>query len=147
DRHERADREVVACLHESDAPLGERGDRRRRAILHHLAGQSALGRRRCARGVDGGVDGLIAVNARAGGHAGPRDPVALLEELRSFGLPVVAAGGVGDPAGFVAMLRLGYAGVQMGTRFIATPECRASEAYKRAIIEASESDVVLTERL
>ena len=100
-----------------------------------------------ARGVDAGVDGLIAVNARAGGHAGPRDPVALLEELRPFGLPVVAAGGVGDPASFVAMLRLGYAGVQMGTRFIATPECRASEAYKRAIIEASESEVVLTERL
>jgi len=100
-----------------------------------------------ARGVDGGVDGLIAVNARAGGHAGPRDPVALLEELRPFGLPVVAAGGVGDPAGFVAMLRLGYAGVQMGTRFIATPECRASDAYKQAILRAEESDIVLSERI
>ncbi len=95
----------------------------------------------------GGVDGLIAVNARAGGHAGPRGPEALLEELRPFGLPVVAAGGVGDAAGFAALLRLGYAGVQLGTRFSATPECRASEAYKQAIVEADESDVVLTERL
>ena len=45
-------------------------------------------------------------------------------------MPVVAAGGVGDSAGFVAMLRLGYAGVQMGTRFIATPECRASRGLQ-----------------
>jgi nitronate monooxygenase len=45
------------------------------------------------------------------------------------------------------MLRLGYAGVQMGTRFIATPECRASDAYKLAILAAREEDVVLTERL
>lgn len=100
-----------------------------------------------ARAVDGGVDGLIAVNTRAGGHAGPRGAEALLEELRPFGLPMVAAGGVGDPAGFAAMLRRGYAGVQMGTRFIATPECRASDAYKRAIVAASADDVVLTERL
>ena len=100
-----------------------------------------------ARAVDGGVDGLIAVNRRAGGHPGGRGAEELLDELRPFGLPVVAAGGVGDPAGFAAMLKLGYAGVQMGTRFIATPECRASDAYKQAIVEAREEDVVLTERL
>src|SRR5436190_4797114 len=100
-----------------------------------------------ARAVDGGVDGLIAVNRRAGGHPGGRGAEELLDELRPFGLPVVAAGGVGDPAGFAAMLKLGYAGVQMGTRFIATNECRASDAYKRAILEADEDDIVLTERL
>ncbi|HTR97473.1 MAG TPA: nitronate monooxygenase [Candidatus Acidoferrales bacterium] len=100
-----------------------------------------------AKARDGGVDGLIAVNARAGGHAGARSVEALLEELRPFGLPVVCAGGVGDAAGFVAALRLGYAGVQCGTRFIATTECRASEDYKRAIVAAGEDDVVLTERL
>ncbi len=100
-----------------------------------------------AKAVDGGVDGLIAVNRRAGGHAGPRDAGALLAELAPFGLPVVCAGGVGDAAGFAAALRMGYAGVQCGTRFIATPECRASEAYKRAIVEADEDDVVLSERI
>ena len=42
---------------------------------------------------------------------------------------------------------MGYAGAQLGTRFIATPECRASEAYKRGIVEAGEKDIVLTERL
>ena len=100
-----------------------------------------------AKARDGGVDGLIAVNRRAGGHAGPKSAEALIDELRPFGLPVVCAGGVGDEAAFVSALRLGYAGVQMGTRFIATSECRASDAYKRAIVNADESDVVLSERI
>src|SRR5262245_23688969 len=99
------------------------------------------------KAVDGGVDGLIAVNARAGGHAGARDPRALLDELLPFGLPVVCAGGVGDATAFVNALRMGYAGVQWGTRFIATRECDASESYKAAILSSEESGIVLTERL
>jgi len=99
------------------------------------------------KGVAGGVDGLIAVNSRAGGHAGPRSPEALFEELASLGKPIVSAGGVGTPEEFVRQLQLGYAAVQLGTRFIATPECRASDAYKQAIVDASEDDIVLTERL
>jgi nitronate monooxygenase len=96
---------------------------------------------------DGGVDGLIAVNAEAGGHAGTRSPAALLEELSGLGLPVVGAGGVGSPAQFAHMLALGYAGVQLGTRFIATEECTASAGYKDAIVRARADDIVLTERL
>jgi nitronate monooxygenase len=99
------------------------------------------------KGVDGGVDGLIAVNARAGGHAGPSSPEALFEELAPFGKPIVSAGGVGTPAEFARHLRLGYAAVQLGTRFIATTECKASDAYKQAIVDAGENDIVLTERL
>jgi len=100
-----------------------------------------------AKAQGAGADGLIAVNRRAGGHAGPRDPRALLDELRPFGLPVVCAGGVGDADGFVEALRMGYAGVQCGTRFIATRECDASEAYKAAIVAAGEKDIVLSERI
>jgi nitronate monooxygenase len=99
------------------------------------------------KAVDGGVDGLIAVNARAGGHAGARDPRALLDELRPFGLPVVCAGGIGDATAFVDALRMGYAGVQCGTRFIATRECDASDVYKAAILATDENGIVLTERL
>jgi nitronate monooxygenase len=99
------------------------------------------------KGRDAGVDGLIAVNRRAGGHAGPKSADTLLEELRDLGLPVVCAGGVGDADGFVEAMRLGYAGVQMGTRFIATVECRATAAYKDAILRADEDDIVLTERI
>ena len=99
------------------------------------------------KGVDGGVDGLIAVNSRAGGHAGSRTPEALLEELRLFGLPVVVAGGIGKPEQFARYIRMGYAAAQLGTRFIATWECTASDAYKQAILDATEGDIVLTERL
>jgi nitronate monooxygenase len=99
------------------------------------------------KGADGGVDGLIAVNARAGGHAGSRSAEDLLAELHPFGLPVVAAGGIGTPTDFARHLHMGYAGAQLGTRFIATPECRASAAYKQAIVRAQASDIVHTERL
>jgi len=99
------------------------------------------------KGLAGGVHGLIAVNNRAGGHAGGKSPEALLEELQGFGVPVVCAGGIGDAATFVAALRMGYAGVQLGTRFIATDECRASPAYKQAIVDAKDTDIVLTERV
>jgi len=99
------------------------------------------------KAVEGGVHGLIAVNDRAGGHAGAKGAAALIDELGDLGRPVVCAGGVGDEQAFVAALRLGYAGVQMGTRFIATTECRVHEDYKRRIVEATEDDVVLTERV
>jgi nitronate monooxygenase len=99
------------------------------------------------KGVNGGVDGLIAVNSRAGGHAGSRSAEALLEELRPFALPVVAAGGVGTPQEFARHIAMGYAAVQSGTRFIATPQCKASDAYKQAIVAAGADDIVLTERL
>ena len=99
------------------------------------------------KGIESGVHGLIAVNRRAGGHAGPLGVETLLEEVGDLGLPVVCAGGVGTPAEFARALELGYAGVQLGTRFIATRECSASEAYKRAILEAGEDDVVLSEKL
>jgi nitronate monooxygenase len=99
------------------------------------------------KGLESGVHGLIAVNSRAGGHAGPRTPAQLMDELGDLGVPLVCAGGVGSPAEFVDALRLGYAGVQMGTRFIATTECTAAQPYKQAIINAGEEDIVLTERV
>ncbi len=99
------------------------------------------------KALDSGVHGLIAVNSRAGGHAGPLDARALLDDVGDLGLPVVCAGGIGSAPEFVRALELGYAGVQMGTRFIATEECRASGPYKQAIVEADEEDIVLTERL
>jgi nitronate monooxygenase len=98
-------------------------------------------------GALGGVDGLVAVNDRAGGHAGARSAAQLLDELAPLGKPIVAAGGVGDAAGFVTMLALGYDGVQMGTRFIATTECAAHASYKAALVDARAEDIVLTERV
>lgn len=99
------------------------------------------------KGADAGVDGLIAVNRRAGGHAGLHTAEALLSQLSGLALPVVCAGGVSTAQEVAAVLRMGYAGVQMGTRFIATPECSAHYRYKAGIVAASEDDIVLTERL
>ena len=99
------------------------------------------------KGLAAGVDGLIAVNRRAGGHAGPKGVEELWTELGGLGVPLICAGGVGDESHFVEALRIGYAGVQMGTRFIATTECRASEVYKQAIVRAHADDIVLSERI
>ena len=99
------------------------------------------------KGRDAGVHGLIAVNDRAGGHTGRLSAHALLDEVREFGLPVVAAGGAGSGDAFADLLGMGYDGVQLGTRLIATHECTADDHYKQAIVQANEDDIVLTERL
>jgi nitronate monooxygenase len=99
------------------------------------------------KGLAGGVDGLIAVNRRAGGHAGDKSPAELFAELSSFGVPLVCAGGVATGEGFAHAMELGYAAVQIGTRLIATRECTAAEPYKQAIVDAGEADIVLSERL
>ncbi len=93
------------------------------------------------------VDGLICVNSRAGGHAGTENPKELYEELKDFKLPLICAGGVGGEKDFIEALKLGYDGVQMGTRFIATQECKAHVSYKQAIVQAQEADIVLTDKV
>src|ERR1700730_1323980 len=123
------------CVVDRVAPMG--------GIVYH----DVTERKWAENGLAGGVHGLIAVNDRAGGHAGPRSAQALHEELAGLGVPIVCAGGIGDENGFVAALRMGYAGAQLGTRFIATNECGAHDDYKQAIVRASESDIVLTERV
>lgn len=96
---------------------------------------------------DVGVDGLIAVNNKAGGHAGSIDKEQLLIDLKDFKLPIVCAGGIADEKDYHDALKQGYQAVQMGTRFIASDECSASVAYKQAIINARASDIVLSERI
>jgi nitronate monooxygenase len=94
-----------------------------------------------------GVEGFICVNNRAGGHAGNKSAQELYQELSPLGLPLICAGGISTPSDFDQVLKMGYQGVQMGTRFIATHECQAHVDYKTAILEASEKDIVLTERV
>ena len=118
--------------------------------VHAVGGivfHDVTGRTHALKAMEGGVDGLICVNSRAGGHAGEKTPMALLEELGDLGVPLVCAGGVGDASAFVSMLDMGYAGVQLGTRFIATEECKAHEDYKSAIVTAQPDDIVLTTRI
>lgn len=99
------------------------------------------------KALDAGVDGFICVNNRAGGHAGQLSPRQLLDQLLVLEKPLVCAGGIGAPAEYVGALAMGYTGVQLGTRFIATTECDAHRDYKSAIVQAHERDIVLTEKI
>jgi nitronate monooxygenase len=99
------------------------------------------------KGLAGGADGLIAVNNRAGGHAGKLSGKELYEAFYSYEVPIICAGGIGDERDFVEAINIGYAGVQVGTRFIATDECKTNLPYKNAIVQSSENDIVMTERL
>ncbi len=99
------------------------------------------------RALDEGVDGLIAVNDRAGGHAGRIPAMKLYESLADLGVPVIGAGGIGSPAEFVELLQMGYAAAQLGTRFIASAECQVHPEYKDSIVKARAADIVLTEKI
>jgi nitronate monooxygenase len=94
-----------------------------------------------------GVHGLNCVNNRAGGQTGSVSPEQMVNELADLGLPLVCAGGVGDRKTFRHMLDIGYEAVQMGTRFLATEECMIQDDYKQAILDASEEDIVWTNKL
>lgn len=99
------------------------------------------------RAVGYGVDGLICVNNRAGGHLGTESPEKLMTDLAKFNLPLICAGGVGGRETYESMLALGYEGVQLGTRFIASKECSAHADYKTAIIRATAKDIVATDKI
>jgi len=99
------------------------------------------------KGQDCGVDGLICVNNRAGGHLGPTSMETMYDELTDLGLPLVCAGGIGSELELAQAMNLGYDGVQMGTRFIATTECNTLKDYKDAIVQAQEKDIVSTTRM
>ncbi len=97
---------------------------------------------------DMGADGVIAVGTGAGGHAGPISPVVLIPWLsKELSIPVVAAGGVADGKTMAAMLALGASGVSVGTRFIACTEAEVGDDYKKAVINASPEDIIMTTRL
>lgn len=112
-------------------------------IVYH----DVIERKWAEKALSEGVDGLICVNNRAGGHAGRLSPEDLYRETASFNVPLIAAGGIGDENDFKRALEIGYDGVQMGTRFIATNECLEKNNYKEAICRAQEKDIVLTERV
>jgi len=99
------------------------------------------------RAVGCGVDGLICVNNRAGGHLGTESPEQLMNDLKKFNLPLICAGGVGGKREFEQAMAFGYEGVQLGTRFIASKECTAHEDYKRAILQATSKDIVATQKI
>ena len=95
-----------------------------------------------------GADALIAVNNRAGGHLGPMSPEELIPLLvNNCSIPVISAGGVSNGSELQQFLSLGACGVSIGTPFIATHEADISDDYKRAIVEYTAKDIVVTDRI
>lgn len=95
-----------------------------------------------------GADALIAVNSRAGGHAGnipPRDLVELLKA--NCTIPIISAGGIGTGKDLAEVMRWGAAGASIGTIFIACEEADISPDYKQAMITYGEKDIVRTTKL
>ena len=96
-----------------------------------------------------GVDALVVDGMEAGGHPPPSEVTTLVlvrRVLKDVTIPVVASGGVADGAGIAALLALGADAVQLGTRFIATPEASVHDHYKRAVINADVDGSTLVAR-
>jgi nitronate monooxygenase len=95
-----------------------------------------------------GADALIAVNSRAGGHAGHLSPKELITQLReNCNLPVISAGGIGRGEELKEVMSWGAAGASIGTIFIACEEADVSPEYKQAMIDYGEKDIVMTTKL
>ncbi|HBH39698.1 MAG TPA: nitronate monooxygenase [Curvibacter sp.] len=95
------------------------------------------------KAIEKGADGLIAVAAGAGGHAGVKSPFALVQEIRQwFDGPLALSGSISTGASVLAAQAMGADFAYIGSAFIATHEARAVEAYKQAIVEGSSDDIV-----
>jgi nitronate monooxygenase len=95
------------------------------------------------KAIEKGADGLIAVAAGAGGHAGVKSPFALVQEIREwFDGPLALSGSISTGDGVLAALAMGADFAYIGSAFIATDEARASDAYKQCIVDSNSDDIV-----
>jgi nitronate monooxygenase len=95
------------------------------------------------KAIEKGADGLIAVAAGAGGHAGEKSPFALIQEIRQwFDGPVALSGSIASGDAVLAAQAIGADFAYIGSAFIATHEARAAEAYKQAIVDCNSDDIV-----
>ena len=107
-------------------------------VLHDI-----INNRHAHSAIRKGADGLIAVAAGAGGHAGTLSPFALIQEIREwFDGPLLLAGAISTGGAILAAEAMGADMAYIGSPFIATEEARATEAYKQAIVEGAAGDIV-----
>lgn len=110
------------------------------SVFHDVTNQ-----KHAHKAAEAGVDGIIAVSAGAGGHAGTTNPFVLVHEIREvFDGLILLAGGLSHGEDLLAAQALGADLAYMGTRFINTTESRADEAYRNMVIEAVSADIIYT---
>ncbi len=148
---ERIEQDLAACL-EFDVPvlvtsygnpteLVKRAHEKQRLVFHDV-----ISLQHGKKAVGAGVDAIIAVGAGAGGHAGRISPFVLVPWLKEeLKVPIIAAGCISDGRQVVASLSLGAELCYLGTRFIASTECGAVDAYKKMVVDAGPEDVVYTD--
>lgn len=119
--------EINAAAHASGA-----------VVLHDI-----INNKHAHKAIEKGADGLIAVAAGAGGHAGVKSPFALVQEIRQwFDGPLALSGSIASGGAVLAAQAMGADFAYIGSAFIATDEARASGAYKQAIVDSDSDDIV-----
>jgi nitronate monooxygenase len=107
-------------------------------VLHDI-----INNKHAHKAIEKGADGLIAVAAGAGGHAGLKSPFALIQEIRQwFDGPLALSGSIASGGAVLAAQAMGADFAYIGSAFIATHEARAAEAYKQAIVDCNSDDIV-----
>ena len=107
-------------------------------VLHDI-----INNKHARKAIEKGADGLIAVAAGAGGHAGVKSPFALIQEIRQwFDGPIALSGAISTGGAVLAAQAMGADFAYIGSAFIATEEARASDAYKQAIVDSNSDDIV-----
>ena len=95
------------------------------------------------KAIEKGADGLVAVAAGAGGHAGVKSPFALVQEIRQwFDGPLALSGSIASGSAILASLAMGADFAYIGSAFIATDEARAAEEYKQCIVDSNSDDII-----
>jgi nitronate monooxygenase len=150
---ERRDRDVELCLeyevpvmitsYGDPTPIVQRARERGITVFHDV-----IHLKHALKAQAAGVDAIIGVSQGAGGHAGLVNPYVFVPYLRSqLQVPVIAAGCISGGEQVAAAMALGAELAYMGTRFIATTECGATEAYKQMVVEATHEDIVYTDQV
>ena len=107
-------------------------------VLHDI-----INNKHAHKAIEKGADGLIAVAAGAGGHAGVKSPFALIQEIRQwFDGPIALSGAISTGGAVLAAQAMGADFGYIGSAFIATTEARAADAYKQAIVDSNSDDIV-----
>ena len=107
-------------------------------VLHDV-----INNKHAHKAIEKGADGLIAVAAGAGGHAGVKSPFALVQEIRQwFDGPIALSGSISTGDAVLAAQACGADFAYVGSAFIATDEARAADAYKQAIVDSNSDDIV-----